>query len=58
MRELEWIRNRLADRRIPAVAKATGLSEPTIRAIRDNKNADPKLSTLQALHDYLVGDGE
>ena len=50
--ELEWIRMALADKRLSVVAAATGLSEPTLRSLRDGKG-DPKLSTLQAVTDYL-----
>ena len=58
MHEFEWIRAALHDRRISVVAERTGLSEPTIRAIRDSDTANPMLSTLQALAAYLKGDGE
>jgi transcriptional regulator with XRE-family HTH domain len=58
MNEFEWIRAALHDRRISVVAERTGLSEPTIRAIRDSDNANPMLSTLQTLATYLKGVGE
>lgn len=58
MNEYEWIKSALHDRRISIVAEKTGLSEPTIRAVRDNPDANPTLATLQALANYLNGDGE
>lgn len=58
MAQLKWIRQALMDRRIPVVAERTGLSEPTIRAIRDGKNTNPTLKTLETLANYLIGDGE
>jgi len=58
MTEYEWIKAALHDRRVSVVADKTGLSEPTIRAIRDNPDANPTLATLQTLALYLKGDGE
>ena len=58
MNEYEWIRSALHDRRISVVAEKTGLSAPTIRAIRDNEEANPTLSTLDALAHYLRNAGE
>jgi hypothetical protein len=55
--ELERIRSALADRKVTAVAKKTGLSRYTITAIRDGKEKNPKLDTLKALDAYLVGEG-
>ncbi len=57
MDELEWIRGALADRRLSFVAKRTGLSEPTIRAVRDGKG-NPTVATLIVLAEYLRGQGE
>ena len=57
MHELDWIRQGLADRRVSFVAKKTGLSEPTIRDVRDGKG-NPTLDTLQRLGEYLTGQGE
>lgn len=57
MPELEWIRQGLADRRISVVAKATGLSDPTIRAIRAGRG-NPTIATLDKIAAYLIGDGE
>jgi len=58
MNEYEWIKAALHDRRISVVSERTGLSEPTIRAVRDNPDANPTLATLQTLALYLKGDGE
>lgn len=54
--ELERIRTALADRKVTAVAKKTGLSRYTITAIRDGKQENPKLKTVQALDAYLAGE--
>jgi len=48
----------LADRMPSRVAEKTGLHPNTISAIRDGKNSNPTLATLQALQTYLKGDGE
>jgi len=55
MQEYEWIRSALHDRRISVVAQKTGLSEPTVRAIRDNPDCNPTISTLEKLSNYLKG---
>lgn len=52
MKELAWMREALADRRTSFVAKKTGLSEPTIRAVRDGKG-NPTIATLEKLAEYL-----
>lgn len=39
------------------VAEKTGISRETIRAIRDGKEVNPKLSTLRALGEYLDSAG-
>ena len=57
MPEMEWIRSALADRRISIVAEKTGLSEPTIRAVRDGEG-NPTLNTLNLIAAYLNGQGE
>ena len=57
MDEYEWIKSALHDRRISVVAEKTGLSEPTIRAVRDNPESNPTITTLQKLATYLKGDG-
>ncbi len=53
MLTLEEIKAKLADRRLDAVAKATGLHVNSVARIRDGKNTDPKHSTLAALSAYL-----
>ncbi len=58
MNEFEWIRAALHDRRIAIVAEKTGLSAPTIRAIRDSQDANPTLATLEKLAAYLKAQGE
>ena len=57
MKELEWMRQALADRRTSFVAAKTGLSEPTIRAVRDG-TGNPTIATLQKLTEYLTRDGD
>ena len=52
MKELAWIREGLADRRISVVAERTGLSEPTIRAVRRGVG-NPTIETLNRLASYL-----
>lgn len=52
MQDLEWVRERLADRRIPIVAEKTGLSEPTIRDVREGRG-NPTVKTIRTLYDYL-----
>lgn len=55
--ELEWVRASLADRRPKFVSDKTGLSVATITAIRDGKNDNPTIATLQKLTDYLTQTG-
>lgn len=55
METLDWIRQELADRRPSIVAEATGLHVNTIIAIRDGKQDNPKLNTLELLAAYLGG---
>lgn len=54
MQELEWVRKALADRRVPIVASKTGLSEPTIRDVREGRG-NPTVKTIKALIAYLKG---
>jgi len=56
--ELDWIRGALSDRMPSKVAKATGLHVNTITGIRDGRIKDPRISTLNKLAVYLVGQGE
>lgn len=53
MLTVEQIAARLADRRVPLVAAATGLHHNTIYAIRDGKVSDPSHRVIKALSDYL-----
>ena len=53
MLTFEQIVCRLQDRRLDAVALATGLHPNSIARIRDGKNVDPKMSTLKLLSDYF-----
>lgn len=53
MLTLEEIKAKLADRRLDAVAKATGLHVNSVARIRDGKNLNPKHSTVAALSAYL-----
>jgi len=53
MLTLDKIRLGLLDRQPGMVAEATGLHLNTVRAVRDNPNANPSYSTLIALSDYL-----
>lgn len=50
---LEEVKKALQDRRPYVVAEATGLHYNTIRAIRDDKDANPKAETLRKISDYL-----
>ena len=58
MKEIEWIRKALLDRRPKVVAERTGLHVNTIIRIRDGKETNPKINTLTLLSLYLIGDGE
>jgi hypothetical protein len=53
MMTLEQIRRQLQDRRPGLVAKETGLHFNTVRAIRDDPNANPTYKAIKALSDYL-----
>lgn len=55
--ELDWIKQGLSDRRLSVVSERTGLSIPTLRAIRDGKG-NPTVSTLTVIAEYLSGEGE
>jgi transcriptional regulator with XRE-family HTH domain len=54
MTELERIRAALKDRRLSIVAASTGLSEPTIRVIRDG-GGNPTAATIEKLAAYFRG---
>jgi hypothetical protein len=55
MMTIEAIRLALQDRRISMVSAATGLHYNTIKAVRDNEDANPSYKVLKALSDYLEG---
>lgn len=57
MPELHWMRSALADRRLSVVSEKTGLSVPTLRAVRDGEG-NPTVKTLNAIAAYLIGQGE
>ena len=52
---IEAIRLALQDRRISMVSTATGLHYNTIKAVRDNEDANPSYKVIKALSDYLEG---
>lgn len=58
MLEIEWIRRGLLDRRPKVVAERTGLHVNTIIRIRDGREENPKIQTLNLLAAYLNGTGE
>lgn len=58
MVDFEWIRKALLDRRPGVVAERTGLHVNTIIRIRDGKEKNPKVQTLNVLAAYLIGSGE
>lgn len=58
MKEIEWIRSALLDRRPSVVADRTGLHVNTVMRIRDGKEGNPKIDTLNRLAAYLIGEGE
>lgn len=51
---LEQIKAALADRRISAVAAATGLHANTLHQIKNGRQTNPSLRTLTILSDYLI----
>lgn len=58
MVEIAWIRQALLDRRPKIVADRTGLHVNTVTRIRDGKEENPKIHTLNLLAAYLSGEGE
>ena len=58
MNSLEKIRSALQDRRLSAVANATGIHYNTLLAIRAGTNCNPRLDTVRALDEYLFGKKE
>ncbi len=51
---LTQIRAALADRRISAVAAATGIHANTLHNIKKNPDCNPSARTLMVLSDYLT----
>ncbi len=58
MVEISWIKEGLLDRRPKVVAERTGLHVNTVTRIRDGKEDNPKIDTLNRLARYLIGEGE
>lgn len=57
MLTLDEIKRLLADRRLNVVSAATAINRNTLAQIRDGKNENPTLRTMQRLSDYLAGAG-
>ena len=57
MLTLDEIKRLLADRRLEIVSSATAVNRNTLAQIRDGKNKNPTLRTMQRLSDYLTGAG-
>jgi hypothetical protein len=55
MLTLEQIRNKLQDRRLGLIVKATGLHYNTLRDVRDNSEANPTYKVVKLLNDYFSG---
>lgn len=55
--DIRWIKEALFDRRLSVVSERTGISVPTLRAIRDGKG-NHTLNTIEKVAAYLQGDGE
>lgn len=53
MLTLTEISNRLKDRNISAVARATEISRTTLHLLRDNAEANPEYQTIAKLSDYF-----
>jgi hypothetical protein len=56
MLTLDEIWRRLQDRRIIAVAEATGLHYNTVRLVASGQNKNPSYAVIKALSDYLTGE--
>lgn len=50
------IKDKLKDRRLHVVAKATGLSYPTIKKLADEENPNCTIETQRAVSNYIKGD--
>jgi DNA-binding XRE family transcriptional regulator len=59
MMSLEQIRVQLMDRRLSVVAAAIGVHRNTLISIRDGRNTNPSLRTMEALSAYFnLGDAK
>jgi transcriptional regulator with XRE-family HTH domain len=52
--DIEKIRAGLARHDVASISRATGINRNTIGAIRAGKPANPRLSTLKALADFIA----
>lgn len=50
---LDQIKQALEDRRLSIVSEATGLHYNTLKNIRDGKNGNPSIKTLNKISAYL-----
>jgi ribosomal protein L10 len=55
MLTLDQIRDKLQDRRLGMIVKATGVHYNTLRDIRDNLDANPTYKVIKLLNDYFSG---
>jgi hypothetical protein len=55
MLTLDQIRDKLQDRRLGLIVKATGLHYNTLRDVRDNSEANPTYKVIKLLNDYFSG---
>ena len=55
MLTLDQIRDKLQDRRLGLIVKATGLHYNTLRDVRDNLEANPTYKVIKLLNDYFSG---
>ena len=55
MMTIEQIRDALKDRNARIVSRSTGLSYPTVLAIKNGRSIDPRYSTIKTLSEYLEG---
>jgi DNA-binding phage protein len=53
MLDLAEIRQKLADRKLAVVAKATGLTYMTLYRLKEGIERNPTLNTMQKVSDYL-----
>lgn len=58
MLTIEQIKQRLQDRNLEAVARATGVSRQTISSIKNGKAKMPSYQTIKILSDYLLAGQE